>query len=199
MVPSRAPSTDPRPSIARVDPHDVRINEVQALPQTIHQDPRGFLVETMRRPEWEASGYSFQMSYSSVTIPGQRRDADRWHVHKVQTDRFIVPLGEMTLALLDGREHSPTFNRLEVIRMRGAPVASPGSTPPRDTPTYLVMIPPGVLHCLANLSNQLLLLQNYPSELYDPRDEGRVLFVDRVIPALGRGFDWDLVDARSEP
>ncbi|HLY77552.1 MAG TPA: hypothetical protein VKT21_06670, partial [Thermoplasmata archaeon] len=124
-------------------------------------------------------------------------DADRWHVHKVQTDRFVVPLGEMTLALLDGRDGSPTLDRLEVIRMRGAPLSAVSFSPPRDLETHLVTIPPGVLHCIGNLSAEPFLLQNYPTELYNPADEGRIPFVSRRIPELGQGFEWSLVDRRT--
>ena len=194
---SSAPHGSTRTSIPRITPPDIRITGVQTLPRTLHQDPRGFLVETLRRDDQTVDGSHFVMSYSSVTLPGQYRDADRWHLHKVQTDRFVVPLGEMTLALLDGREGSPTFDRLEVILMRGAPPSDAGFAPKRDLTTHLVTIPPGVLHCLGNLSSEPLLLQNYPTEFYNPADEGRVPFNTRVIPSLGHGFEWACVDRQT--
>jgi dTDP-4-dehydrorhamnose 3,5-epimerase len=154
-------------------------------------------VETLRRDDHAVDGDRFVMAYSSVTLPGQYRDADRWHVHKVQTDRFVVPLGEMTLALLDGREDSPTFDRLELVLMRGAPPSDAGFSPKRDLTTYLVTIPPGVLHCLGNLSSEPLLLQNYPTEFYDPSDEGRVPFNTRRISDISGYFEWGRVDTRT--
>lgn len=186
-------------TIQRTHPTQVRIPGVQTLARVIHQDPRGFLVETLRADDRPVDGSRFVMGYSSVTIPGQYRDADRWHVHKIQTDRFVVPLGEMTLALLDGREDSPVFDRLEVILMRGAPPSAAGSSPRRDVETHMVTIPPGVLHCIGNLSSEPFLLQNYPTEFYNPADEGRVPFTTRPISQLGRGFDWSLVDRASPP
>lgn len=183
--------------ISRILPTEVRILGVRTLVRTLHQDPRGFLVETLRRDDESVSGSNFVMSYSSVTLPGQFRDADRWHVHQVQTDRFVVPLGEMTLALLDEREESPTQDRLEVILVRGVSAAEAGSVTKRDLETHLIAIPPGVLHCIGNLSSEPFLLQNYPTALYTPSDEGRVPFSAKIIPSLGRGFDWALVDRAS--
>jgi dTDP-4-dehydrorhamnose 3,5-epimerase-like enzyme len=184
--------------IRRILPPQIEIEGVRVLPRTLHHDPRGFLVETMRRDDQAVDGSNFVMSYSSVTIPGQYRDADRWHVHKVQTDRFVVPSGEMTLALLDGCDGSPTHDRLEVVLMKGAPASDSGFPPKRDAETYMVTIPPGVLHCIGNLSTEPFLLQNYPTEFYNPADEGRVPFDTRIVPTLHRGFEWGLID-RSSP
>ncbi|MCI4351777.1 MAG: dTDP-4-dehydrorhamnose 3,5-epimerase family protein [Thermoplasmata archaeon] len=196
---SDAPSTPTPHPIRRILPPRIQIGGVRTLIRSLHQDPRGFLVETLRRDDQTVEGSNFVMSYSSVTIPGEYRDADRWHLHKVQTDRFVVPLGEMTLALLDGRDGSPTLDRLEVILMRGAAPSGAGCSPKRDLETYLVTIPPGVLHCIGNLSTEPFLLQNYPTEFYNPTDEGRLPFSARVVPTLGRPFDWKLVDRRPLP
>jgi dTDP-4-dehydrorhamnose 3,5-epimerase-like enzyme len=184
------------PSLRRITPPQIRIEGVRTIPRILHQDPRGFLVETLRADDRIVDGSRFVMSYSSVTVPGQFRDADRWHVHKIQTDRFVVPLGEMTLALMDGRESSPTAGRLEVIRMRGATSSNPDPGK-REIEMHLVTIPPGVLHCIGNLSTEPFLLQNFPTEFYNPADEGRIPFTTRVVPELGRGFDWTLVDRDS--
>ncbi|MGA8512679.1 MAG: hypothetical protein WB778_08210 [Thermoplasmata archaeon] len=163
----------------------------------LHQDPRGFLVETLRQDDEAVRGDHFVMGYTSVTLPGQFRDVDRWHAHKIQTDRFVVPLGEMILALFDARSDSPTRDRLEVIRMVGVPLGEVAHATRRDLATYLVPIPPGVYHCIGNLSEELFVLQNYPTEFFNPEDEGRVPFVDQIIPALGRSFAWDLVNSRA--
>ncbi len=147
----------------------------------------------MRKDDKQVRGSQFTMSYTSVTIPGQFRDVDRWHVHRIQSDRFVVPLGEMILALFDNRKNSPTRDRLEVIRMVGAPLQAPRSSRARDVTTYLVPIPPRVYHSIGNMSDELFVLQNYPTEYYNPADEGRVPFRDRIIPNLGIPFSWDLV------
>jgi dTDP-4-dehydrorhamnose 3,5-epimerase-like enzyme len=181
------------PRLSPVDPGGVRIDGAQAIPRVVHQDPRGFLLETLRADDARADGARFKMSYTSLTIPGQFRDIDRWHVHRVQVDRFLVLLGEMTLALFDGREGSRTKGLLDVIRLAGVPGSNPTSPSPRDFTIYMLPIPPGVLHSLGNLSSAPFLYQNYPTELYNASDEGRVPFSDLSVAALGRPFSWDLV------
>ena len=173
-----------------IEATEIKLDGIAPIPRTFHGDPRGFLIETLRSDDYPVNGAHFRMTYSSLTVPGEYRDRDRWHVHRVQTDRFVVVLGEMTLVLLDGRENSPTFNQLEVIRLRGAPF--PGGTPGEAAPvvTYLVPIPPGVLHCVGNLSSTPFLLQNCPTELYNPKDEGRIPFAERPVPPSGAPFSW---------
>jgi len=182
------------PRVVPIEPPAIRIAGARAIPRTFHHDPRGFLIETLRSDDAAVDGSQFRMSYSSVTLPGQFRDADRWHVHKVQTDRFVVVLGEMTLALFDRRPESPTHGHLDVIRMTGASRDAVASPHPRDVTTHLVPIPPGVLHCIGNFGVEPFLLQNFPTELYNASDEGRVPFVSLPIPSLGRPFSWGLVE-----
>lgn len=190
-----------RPPDARlvpIDPTELTLDGVVHLERAVHQDPRGLLVETLRADDASVAGDQFVMSYTSVTVPGEFRDKDRWHVHKLQTDRFVVPLGEMILALWDGRAESPTRGRLEVVRMAGPPTDRAGENPKRDSVTHLVTIPPGVHHCIGNLGQGPFVLLNYPTRYYDPADEGRVPFLERPIAELGGPFSWDLV-ARAAP
>jgi dTDP-4-dehydrorhamnose 3,5-epimerase len=177
-------------TINPVDPKSMRLHLVSPLTRRIHFDSRGFLVETLRRDDATVRGEDFAMSYTSVTVPGEFRDRDRWHVHKVQTDRFVVVLGEMILALYDARSHSPSHGRLEVIRMKGAPYAQPSPGKNEDAETILVPIPPGVYHCIGNLSDYPCVLINFPTELYDPQDEGRVPFREVSIGIMGGPFEW---------
>ncbi len=135
------------------------------------------------------------MSYASVTAPGEYRDRDRWHVHRIQTDRFVVVLGEMILALYDSRTDSPTHGRIEIIRMEGASYDRPSRVMKEESRTFMVPIPPGVYHCIGNLSSRPFLLINFPTELYNAQDEGRVPFRDIHIEALGGPFGWDRVSA----
>ncbi len=178
-----------------VPPDRIRIHGAQPVPRTVRQDPRGFLMETLRSDDRTVDGARFRMSYTSLTVPGQFRDVDRWHVHRVQTDRFVVLLGEMTLALLDTRSGSPTEGWLDVVRFPGVPWEAPSSDPARELPAHLVPIPPGVLHSLGNLASRPFLYQNYPSELYDPSDEGRIPFASVPVASIGGPFSWDLLRA----
>lgn len=183
-----------RSVVRPITPIEITIRGAQPLPRTFHADPRGFLIETLRFDDGAVEGSRFRMSYSSLTLPGRYRDADRWHVHRIQTDRFVVVLGEMTLALLDDRSESPTRGRLEVIRMNGVSQRALDHSPKGDVTTYLVPVPPGVLHCIGNLGLEPFLLQNHPTELYSPSDEGRIPFVSKPVESLGRPFVWDLIE-----
>ena len=180
-----------------IDPTTVDIVDVVSLGRTVHFDHRGFLVETMRRDDSRVQGDTFAMSYLSLTLPGQKRDGDRWHVHKRQVDRFVVVLGEMILALYDVRPNSSTRGKLVTVRMAGAqddPAPPPGPMK-QGAVTYMITIPPGVYHCIGNLSSRPFLLQNYPTQLYDPQDEGRVPFIEVPIGDLGnRPFSWECVE-----
>ncbi|MHB8351541.1 MAG: hypothetical protein ACYDFT_02450 [Thermoplasmata archaeon] len=186
MAPETAPPTP-------VSPLEIRIEGAHPLVRTVRQDPRGFLVETLRSDDPGVDAERFRMSYTSLTVPGQFRDVDRWHVHKVQTDRFVVVMGEMTLALLDGRKGSPTEGLLDVVRFAGVPWDAPTHPAARDHPAYLVPIPPGVLHSLGNLAAFPFLYQNYPTELYSPADEGRVPFSSLPVASIGGPFSWSLL------
>jgi dTDP-4-dehydrorhamnose 3,5-epimerase-like enzyme len=186
-------------SLGPIEPSAIRIEGIHPVPRTIHLDPRGFLVETMRADDSAVHGELFRMSYSSLTLPGQFRDIDRWHLHQRQTDRFVVVLGEMTLVLMDHRPSSDTLGRFEVIRMRGVPWDRLSASGPQSATTYLVPIPPGVLHCIGNLATGPFLLQNYPTQLYDASDEGRVPFASLPVSATGRPFGWDQVPRRTVP
>lgn len=184
-------------SFKTIGPTEVGIADVVSLSRAVHHDPRGFLVETLREDDASVHGKTFAMSYLSLTLPGQKRDSDRWHVHKRQVDRFVVVAGEMVLALYDARPGSPTKGRLVTVRMVGAQedLSAPPAPGKREAMTYLVTIPIGVYHCIGNLSRHPFLLQNYPTRLYDPQDEGRVPFVE--VPVVGLGgcpFTWESVE-----
>jgi len=180
--------------IVTIDPDGIRIPGVVVIPRMFHQDPRGMLIETLRADDAGVDGSRFRMTYTSLTVAGEFRDRDRWHLHARQTDRMIVVLGEMLLALHDGRRDSATFGRLEVVRM-AAPELKSAAQPGRlDRPSHLVTVPPGVHHCIGNLSDSPFVMQNFPTEYYDPNDEGRIPFDSVPVPALGRPFSWDDVE-----
>lgn len=187
------------PEIRAIGPRQISIQGAQPIARTFHRDGRGFLVEALRYDDAAVDGSRFRLSYSSVTLPGHFRDADRWHLHHIQTDRFVVILGEMMLALYDDREESSTRGRVEVIRMTGMRYDPPRPPSPGDSAGFLVPIPPGVLHCIGNLGAEPFLLQNFPTELYNPSDEGRVPFVSKPIAELGTPFSWELVERGTPP
>lgn len=198
-LPSPEMDAHPRgglPRIRTVSPADVRIQDVVVVPRVIHQDARGFLVEALRKDDGAVLGDQFAMSYTSVTVPGAKRDEDRWHVHRHQQDRIVVPSGEMVLALYDARGASTTRGSLVVVRMAGTPTSAPSTRGKKDMVTHMVTVPEGVYHCIGNLHpTDPCIHQNFPTRLFDPQDEGRVMFVKTPVESLGgRLFSWDLVE-----
>ena len=179
--PNRSVYTDPR------DPSGL-IADVVARRLRVNRDPRGILVETLK-VDWEdcydAVERPFAQTYYSVTEAWVARDEDRWHVHEYQADRFVVPSGDVVVALHDRREGSPTRGHLNLIRLG----ESNG-----DAGQYLLVIPPRILHGFVVVGDRAALLLNYPTRLYDQADEGRVPFgeVAARLPD-GRLFSWELV------
>src|SRR3989304_3492182 len=134
--------------ITPIAPTACSIEGIVVVPRVIHFDGRGFLVEGLRKDDEVARGHEFHMAYTSLSVPGAARDADRWHHHALQQDRYLVITGAMLMAFYDPRPSSPTQGCLEVLRVVGASsaqVAEASSSGQRfDVPTHLVMIPIGV-------------------------------------------------------
>ena len=172
------------------DPTDVTalIVDVVVRPLIVNRDPRGILVETLK-VDWadcyDPESRPFAQTYYSVTEPWVARDEDRWHVHEHQSDRFVVPSGNVVVALYDPRPDSPTSGRVNLLRLGEAN---------GDDGQILVLIPPRILHGFIVLGPEPALLMNYPTRLYDRDDEGRVQ-IDGSGARLddGRVFSWDLI------
>lgn len=154
----------------------------------VNRDPRGVLVETLRVdwPEvYDDDERPFTQNYYSVTNPGVARDEDRWHYHHLQEDRFIVPTGDIVLALYDWRDASPTFQKLNLIPL-GEGCGDGGQ--------LLVVVPRNVLHAFVVVGSRPALLLNYPTKLFNTEDEGRAHFAS-VAARFDDGtlFSWDAV------
>lgn len=185
--------------IKLIQPPNCKISGVKVLEKTIHFDPRGFLVETLRADDKEIEGGKFVMTYTSATPAGVARDENCWHYHKNQVDRFVVPLGEVALALFDARNDSKTYRVLQILHLVGAEFSDFEKAKEKNLKfnlkTFIVTIPVGVYHCYKNIGKNLVMLQNFPTELYNPDDEGRMLFKNVSIEGLGgKPFSWDLLD-----
>lgn len=182
-----------------ISPKDLKIEGVVILPRVIHFDESGFLIETLRKDDKEVSGEKFAMSYTSQTPPGVARDPDRWHYHQKQVDRFVCVKGRIALALYDGRKNSKTKGRLEVLDLSGAEnnemreIKKPAKK--KDKETFMITIPKEVYHCYKNIGEEDCILVNFPTQLYNPHDEGRTLFKDIPISSLGgKLFSWELLE-----
>lgn len=148
-----------------------RIDGVVVRGLRVNRDPRGTLTELLRAdwPDLFGEAMPFAQVYTSTTAPGVARDEDRWHVHRLQTDRFYCLAGRIAVAIADARPASATRGRLVVVELAAGD----------DAPAPLVVtIPPGTLHGFVVTSRQPATLLNFPTRLYDPSDEGRIPFAE---------------------
>lgn len=174
--------------IRPVSPEEIAIEGIEVLKRNIFADERGFLIETFAgSKEKQPSVYA----YSSLVGPGCAKDADKYHYHQRQSDRFTTVLGKMWVLLFDQRKNSSTYNRLEVVLLEG------GRGEYREKmmiPAYTLTIPPGVYHGIKNPGLQPAILVNHPTREYNPEDEGRTPFLAIPVSQLsGDNFSWDLV------
>lgn len=122
------------------------------VPLTTHEDSRGILMELVKETNPDV-----QMCYYSWTEAHVPRDADQWHLHHQQTDRFFIVQGSCYFALSDGQY-------MQIIPM---PHGGYG----------MLYIPPGVYHCLIACGTGVGLI-NFPTQLYNADDELRIKFDD---------------------
>ena len=162
--------------------HDVVVHGLKT-----NRDPRGTLTELLRIdwPDVYGESMSFRQVYTSTTSPGVARDIDKWHVHQQQTDRFYCLAGRIVVAIADPREDSPSKGQVMLIEL----AAQDGAPAP-----MLVTIPPRTLHGFVVSGSGPATLLNFPNQLYDPGDEGRLPFAEAgVVFPDGSPFDYEAV------
>src|SRR3989344_9324220 len=150
--------------------HDL-IKDIIMYPLRINKDASGVLVETLRS-DWKGIygyGREFAMQYYSVTGSGVARDGDVWDHHFMQEDRFLVVQGAIITAAADNREGSPTNGLLNLFYMEAY------SDP------YILLIPKKTLHGFLVVSKVPAILLNFPTKLYNPKDEKRIPYSDTGI------------------
>lgn len=131
-----------------------------------HSDERGFFREVLRITDIEEGfgQWSHSLSHTGVI--------KAWHIHQIQYDYWYVPFGVIKAALCDTRQDSPTYKLLNEFMM------GDGYDP------FILKIPPGVAHGLKVVQGPAHLFY-VTSEVYNPKDEGRLPHDDKVI-----GYDW---------
>ena len=146
----------------------VKVRKLRLIP-----DERGYLME-MLRSDWEEYD-KFGQVYITAVYPGSVKG---WHYHKIQTDHFICVHGMAKVVLYDGREGSPTHGEVNEFFM--------GEQNP-----MLLKIPPGVMHGFKGISQEMALIVNVPTELYnyEQPDEYRLPAHTDQIP-----YDWSRKD-----
>lgn len=161
------------------------IKDVVMHPYKVNKDQSGVLVETMRK-DWIdifGEGKEFFMQYYSETPTGVARDEDVWHYHPtVQEDRFSVVKGEIVVAIADNRKDSQTYGLLNLFYINA-----------RENP-YIVLIPKKTLHGFLVVSKEPAILINFPTGLYNPKEEGRISYDKAQVKINdGTSFNWDLI------
>jgi dTDP-4-dehydrorhamnose 3,5-epimerase len=142
----------------------VSVRKLRLIP-----DERGFLME-MFRSDWDEFE-KFGQTYITAVYPGAVK---AWHYHKIQTDHFVCVAGMAKVVLYDGRKDSPTYGEINEFFM--------GTLNP-----ILLKIPPFVYHGFKGISQEMTLIVNVPTELYNyaAPDEYRLPAHTADIP-----YDW---------
>lgn len=136
-------------------PGRVTIQGVFVRDLTVHLDGRGSLTE-LWSSTWAGQGIvRAEHAYQSVTDVGVVKC---WHLHAIHTDQFVITRGKAQVSLVDLRENSPTFLHANSLF---------AST---DKPR-LIQIPPGIMHGWKALHAPELIVVNFQSHPYDPKDE----------------------------
>lgn len=161
------------------------VNDVLVYPLKINKDTSGILVETLRI-DWKGIyglGREFVMQYYSITENGVARDEDLWHYHPTtQEDRFLVVHGAIVAAVADNREGSSTNGRLNLFYMQA------------DRDPYILLIPKRTLHGFMVVSESPAILLNFPTALYDSKEEGRISHSEvKIKLPNGEFFSWEKV------
>ena len=160
------------------------IKDVILYPLKINKDASGVLVETLRSDWQEIYGpeREFKMQYCSITPSGMARDENLWHYHTLQEDRFLVAQGTIVTAIADNRKGSQTHGLLNLFYMEAY----------KDP--YILLIPKKTLHGFMTVSKPSAMLLNYPTALYNPKDEVRIAYSEVNIKASdGSLFSWESV------
>lgn len=102
------------------------------------------------RAEWQPENNRVDQVFVSTF---QTAGLSAWHAHEVTTDRLFVVAGQMRIVLYDSRRDSPTFGKLNEIKL--------GAQRPS-----LVVIPPKVWHGVQNYLDMPAVLLNAVDHAY---------------------------------
>ena len=161
------------------------IAETVIHPLKVNTDESGFVVETLRR-DWDDvfdNDRKFFMQYYSEIPSNQARDENVWHYHPtIQDERFVLVEGEIVVAVADQRYDAPNRGMLNLFYMKA-----------KQNP-YLLLVPRKTLYSFLVVSKGPAILLNFPTGLYNPKEEGRVPFSKAQVKTdTGELFNWDTV------
>lgn len=143
------------------------IDGVKIVPLKQIVDERGKVMHMLRSdaPHFSAFG---EMYFSSV-YPGVVK---AWHLHKIMTLNYAVPVGRIKFVLYDERADSATRGEIQELFL--GPDAY-----------QLVVVPPGIWNGFKGIGTEAALVANCASIPHDPEEIVRRDPLDRSIP-----YDW---------
>ncbi len=163
------------------------VHDVIVKPLKIFTDPRGSLAELLKTswPDvYNSDTLPFSQTYVSWTNFNVARDEELFHYHpNGQQDRFIILKGKAVVLVYDQRQDSPTKGVLNLFLLDG--LEKPDNC-------YMVVVPPRTLHGFLAVDREGTLLINFPTHLYDPKNEWRIKFTEKPLDS-GDLFSWNEV------
>lgn len=148
------------------------IEGVLIQPISVWPDDRGYFLEILRVGKGLVSAFPPETTQVSAALsyPGTVK---AFHFHLYQTDCWSAGAGMFQFALVDMREHSPTFGRRNTLYV--------GLLRP-----WQVIIPRGVAHGYKVIGPDAAMLIYATDRFYNPADEGRIPYDDKRL-----NYDWE--------
>jgi dTDP-4-dehydrorhamnose 3,5-epimerase len=126
---------------------------VQIVPLRVIPDARGSVMRMLRADDPHFT--AFGEVYFSCINPGVIKG---WRKHTRMVQNLAVPVGQVEVALYDGRADSPTYRQVQDV------IVGP------ETNYALVLIPPGVWNAFKGLGVTVSVVANCASILHDPAE-----------------------------
>lgn len=158
------------------------IQDVIIRPLKINHDNSNRLIETLRIdwPDVYGRGKEFFMQYCSIVPSGIAKDENAWHFHNLQEDRITIVSGEIVLTVVDTRSSSKTNGVINLFHMTS------------KTNPFMVVVPRKTLHGLVVVSKEKAVLLNFPTALYNSKDNKNIPFSEaNVVLPNGMPFAWN--------
>ena len=149
------------------------IDGVQIEQHPLWPDDRGYFLEVARLNQGAVEGFVKEQTQVSAALsyPGTIK---AFHYHEYQSDFWVPISGMLQVVLVDFRQASSTFGRKNTFYV--------GQLRP-----WQILVPPGVGHGYKVLGSDPGVLVYLTSQIYNPKDEGRV---PHNHPGIN--YDWEL-------
>lgn len=149
------------------------IEGVQVFDRRVIPDGRGRILHGFRATDPEFEDFDVQEVYCSWIYPNAIK---AWHRHTLMTLNYLVPVGNIKLALYDAWEGSETNGQLDEIFLG------------ENCPHRIVQIPPGVWNGFMTVGDSAAMVISITDHVHDPQEIQRMdidVFADHVY-----AYDW---------